>query len=548
MINLIIILIISIYSNFKIDEKKINTQSYRQDFINKLIDSLTLEEKVGQLLIYGFRGTNFNTEAKHLIDKYNLGGLVVFSHNVNNKEELLNLNTSISKYSLDKLKIPAFISVDQEGGKVLRLKNIATILPGNMNIGASNSTALSYLAGKLTAIDLEALGFNINFAPVIDVNTDPDNRVIGVRAFGDKTEDVTRLGTAYIKGIQSRRLSATAKHFPGHGSTSTDSHFSIPSINLSFEELEKYHLKPFKVAINEGVDAIMTAHVSLPKIDNSSTVATLSKPIIDGILRKKLNFEGIIITDDMEMQGILKDKDIGAAAVEAILAGCDIITVVWNNTSKERVFNSLLNAVKNKTISEARLDESLNRILKIKIKRGLFNAPDPDIEKVKITVNNNFHNEIAKLIAKKSITIIKNEGSIPIDLNKRYLVISNFNSFFNELKKTNIKMEKLAIKLRNTKEDKLKIYLSALSYKDIVDGYIITVVNNDQAIIANNIKELTEKNVIVASLDSPYLINRVRSVDAFLCSYSFRPNAIEELINVLVGKKEAQGVLPVTIN
>lgn len=541
------LLTLLIFSN-SIDDIKLDTTYIDNNKINRIIKNMSLDEKIGQLLIFGFSGINAKTEAAKLIEKYKLGGVLLFSRNVENKTQLVELNKAMQEASLKYSGVPLFISVDQEGGRVLRLKNIATVLPGNMNLGASNSSILSFLAGKLTAIDLEALGININFAPVLDVNTNKDSKVIGVRSFGDDPNKVAELGVAYIKGLQSRRVSATAKHFPGHGSVSGDSHFSTPIISSTLETLNNSDLVPFKAAIEEGLDAIMTAHVSVPNIDPTNNPATSSKIIITDILRNKLGFTGLVITDDMEMNGIIGKTDIGKASVEAFLAGCDLVTVAWSNSAKEKVFNSLKHAVENNIISEARLAQSLNRIIKTKLKRKLYQYPDPDINKIKQIVGNKFHNQIASLIAKKSITMLKNDSVLPIEADKKYLVISNFDYFASEINANSNNIKFLKIKLNSSKSDKEAIYSKILEYKDSVDGFIISVMNSNQAEIANNIKEYSKKPLIVASLDTPYLIKNIHNADAYICAYSFRSKAVAELSNIILGKTKAIGVLPVKVN
>lgn len=289
--------------------------------VEKVINSMTVEQKIGQMMIYGFRGKKASEEVFKLIDKYHAGGFVIFTHNIDSQDQLVLLNSEIQKYSNKKNLIPSFIAIDQEGGKVLRIKNFGTILPGNMNIGATRSAELSFLAGKLTAIDLEMLGINVNFAPVLDVNMTNNNEVIGVRSFGGDPAMVSKLGTAYIRGTQSRRVSATAKHFPGHGNANGDSHFETIVLNKSYQEMKDTDLKPFYEAIKSGVDAIMTAHIAVPKIDPSGRPATTSSRIISGLLRDQMNYNGLIFTDDMEMRAVTRDAGVGKAAVDAILAG-----------------------------------------------------------------------------------------------------------------------------------------------------------------------------------------------------------------------------------
>lgn len=531
-----------------IDDIKLDTTGASENKINRIIKNMSLDEKIGQLLIFGFSGINAKTEATKLIEKYKPGGVLLFSRNVENKTQLVILNKTMQEAALKYSGVPLFISVDQEGGRVLRLKNIATVLPGNMNLGATDSSILSFLAGKLTAIDLEALGINMNFAPVIDVNSNKDSKVIGVRSFGDDPKKVSELGVAYIKGLQSRRVSATAKHYPGHGAVSGDSHYSSPSIDLTFDELYNRDLIPFKAAISDGVDAIMTAHLSYPNIDPTNNPATISKIMLTDILRNKLGFTGLIVTDDMEMNGISSKMDIGEASVKAILAGCDLITVAWSETAKEKVFNSLKRAVENSIISESRINESLKRIIATKLKRKLYQYPDPNIEKIKQIVGNKFHNQIARLIAKKSITLLKNDSVIPIETEKKYLIISNFEYFASELNTSANNTIFLKMKLNSSKKDREAIYSKIIEYKDSVDAIIISVMNSKQAELANNIKEFSNKPLIVASLDTPYLIKNVYNADAYICSYSFRSKAVTELASVILGKTKAMGLLPVKLN
>ncbi|MEI6093803.1 MAG: beta-N-acetylhexosaminidase, partial [bacterium] len=473
-----------------------------------------------------------------------------FSRNINSEDQTLALNRNIQQYATDKLKIPTFVSIDQEGGKVLRIQNFGTVLPGNMNLGATRSSTLSFLAGKLTAVDLEMLGVNMNFAPVLDVNTSAKNEVIGVRSFGSDPEMVARLGSAYINGIQSRKVSATAKHFPGHGNTSGDSHFETLVTNRSLDELKKNDLKPFYEAIKNGVDAIMTAHIAVPSIDNSGVPATLSKKIITGLLRKEMSYNGLVVTDDMEMRPVTKDWPIGKAAVHAVIAGCDMIIVVWTDSAKKEVYESLLSAAKENIISEARIDDSVRRILRVKIKRQLFdNTPDPNIAEVKKIVGNKFHQQISRLIAQKSITIVKNMKNIIPLLNKKgqVVVLSPFSYLSTILRSSGLNNNLVKMDVKLDSYQRAVVLKEALGYQGKIDAYIIAVVDDSQAQVAKILKQKSKVPVIVASLDSPYIYSTVKDADAYLCAYSFRTQALRALANVITGNAKADGKLPVSI-
>lgn len=531
--------------SIKLEETNLNRN------VEKVLSSLSLEQKIGQMLIYGFKGQKAEEDAIPLIKKYKLGGVILFSRNISSEDQTIELDRDIQQYATDKLKIPTFISIDQEGGKVLRIQNFGTVLPGNMNLGATRSSTLSFLAGKLTAVDLEMLGINMNFAPVLDVNTSAKNEVIGVRSFGSDPDMVAMLGSSYIKGIQSRKVSATAKHFPGHGNTSGDSHFETLVTNRSLDELKKSDLKPFYEAVKNGVDAIMTAHISVPSVDSSGVPATLSHKVINGILRKEMGYNGLVITDDMEMRPVTKDWPIGKAAIHAVIAGCDMIIVVWTDSAKKEVYESLLSAVKEDKISEARIDESVRRILRVKIKRQLFdNTPDPNIAEVKKVVGNKFHQQISKLIAQKSITVVKNMKNIIPVLNRkgRFAVLSPFSYLSTALRSSGLNNSLVRMDVKLDSRQKETVLKEALGYQDKIDAYIIAVVDDSQAQVARMLKQRSNVPVIVAALDSPYVYSTVKDADAYLCAYSFRTQALKALANVITGQAKADGKLPVYID
>jgi beta-N-acetylhexosaminidase len=531
-----------------IDQEKINTSEKNIELrIEKILSSLSLEEKIGQMLIYGFKGQS-NHNIINDIKKYKLGGVILYSHNISSAEQLFYMNRSIHKNSIKYTGVPAFISIDQEGGKVLRTHDFATVLPGNMNLGATESSTLSFLAGKLTAIDLEMLGINMNFAPVLDVNTSSDNDVIGVRSFGSDPEMVSKLGSAYIRGLQSRRVSATAKHFPGHGNTSGDSHYQTIILERSLNELRKNDFKPFVAAINSDVDAIMTAHISVPSIDKENVPATISKKIVTGVLRKELGFNGLVITDDMEMRPVSKKLSIGKSAVQAIIAGCDIVVVAWSPKAKDDVYNSINNAVKSNLISESRIDESLRRILKVKLKRDLFKqSPVNDFEIVKNVVGNKFHRRVSSIIAQRSITLLGKSNIFPLNKKQRVVLLTPFSSFSRELNRNGINNQMFHIGIKLSQKDINRMFKLAIQTEKQADIFIVTVMDSSHAQLVNMLKSSTKVPVMVAALDSPYVYSELKAVDAFLCSYSFRSNALTALARVISGASSPKGKLPVYI-
>ena len=547
-----LLLVCSSHSSDRIDQEsfKLTDPKAIEKQATDMLKKLTLEEKIGQMFLYGFKGKRANEDVKGIIEEYKPGGVILFTRNVESESQLLDLNNEIKKESFSVTGIPAFIAIDQEGGKVLRIKNFGTVLPGNMNLGATRSSALSFLAGKLTAIDLEMLGINMNLAPVLDVNTNARNEVIGVRSFGDDPNMVASLGAAYIRGLQSRRVSATAKHFPGHGNTSGDSHFETPQLNRTEQLLRDVDLKPFISAIHDDVDAIMTAHISVPSVDPSKKPATLSHIIITELLRKNMGYNGLVITDDMEMRAVLGDGGIGKATVEAVQAGCDMITIVWTDSAKKEAYRSLLSAVKKNIITEDRIDESVKRILSVKIKRDLFNnAKDPKIEEVREIVGNKLHQQISHLIAQKSITLVKNlSNTIPVKTKGKFVVISPFSYLSSELKSYGLNNTFLKVNVKMRKNERRNVLKDALNMSEYISGYIVAAVDESQATLADELKRQSNKPVIVASLDSPYIYSSDNKADAYICSYSFRSQAIRALAKVITGEAEALGKLPVSLD
>ncbi len=341
------------------------------DIVQNKINTMSLDEKIGQLVIVGFDGYTMNNNINNLIKENKVGGVILFSTNVDDSNQLVALTNSL-KTNNSQNKIPLFISADEEGGRVSRMPNGITKLPSNKSIGKRNNGNLSYNIGKIIGEELKSFGLNMDFAPVIDINSNINNPVIGDRAFGSTTGIVNKLGIKTMEGIRDNNIISVVKHFPGHGDTSVDSHVGLPIVNKDLTKLNDFELLPFKEAIKYNVAAIMVSHILLNKIDVNSP-ASMSKTIITDILRKSLKFTGVVITDDMTMAAIIKYNDIGDAAVKSFNAGSDIILVCHEYDNEIKVINSLKNAVKNKVIPENRLDESVYRILKLKEKYNLNN-------------------------------------------------------------------------------------------------------------------------------------------------------------------------------
>jgi len=343
------------------------------DPIEAQVAEMSLDEKIGQLVIVGLDGYVNDENSTYLIEKYRVGGFVLLKQNVKDTEQLLELMNSLKKTNAAN-KIPLFLAIDEEGGRISRLPDDFKKLPSSGRIGQANDKRLAYQAGSLLAEMLKTIGLNMNFAPVLDINSNPENPVIGDRAFGVSSELVTELGMEAMSGIKAQGIIPVIKHFPGHGDTDVDSHVGLPVVEASLSRLESFELIPFKTAIENQADAIMIAHILLPKIDPNNP-ASFSKPIITDLLRKKMNFDGVVITDDLTMGAVVNNYDLGEAAVESLKAGSDIILVCHDYEKEVRVIEAIKKAVETGKITEERVDESLYRILSLKKKYGLSDEP-----------------------------------------------------------------------------------------------------------------------------------------------------------------------------
>ncbi|WP_338608700.1 beta-N-acetylhexosaminidase [Clostridium baratii] len=372
LISIIIVVLLSIFT-FHTTFSKDNPK----DEILETISNMSLDEKIGQLVISGFYGTTLDENILKLIKENKISGVILFNRNVKDSNTLLSLNNSL-KESNKNNKLPLFISVDEEGGSVTRMPKDIKRLPTNKYIGSLNNKDLSYNVGEILGEQLSYFGFNMNFAPVLDINSNPNNPVIGDRSFGNNKDTVAILGTSTMKGIQSKNIISVVKHFPGHGDTSVDSHVNLPVVNYDINRLKSFEFVPFKTAIQNGADAIMVGHILLPKID-SKYPSSMSYEIVTNILRKDLGFNGLVVSDDMTMGAITKNYSIEESSIKAINAGVDLLLVCQKYENTENVLKALKEAALNGTISKERLDNALYNIISIKKKYLLNKEYDNDI-------------------------------------------------------------------------------------------------------------------------------------------------------------------------
>ena len=323
---------------------------------------MTSREKIGQLFMVGFTGTTVTPELTSFIKEYKPGGVILFSRNLESIEQIVELTNELQRASSTS---PLLISIDQEGGRVSRLPKGFTIFPSCELIGRCNSSELAYAAAATIATELKAVGINMNMAPVLDVNSNPDNPVIGDRAFSSVPEEVGEMALVTVAGLQDNKVVACGKHFPGHGDTNADSHKELPVVEASRERLEAMEFPPFRRAVAAGVATMMTAHVLYKGLDDQLP-ATLSPGIITNLLREEMRYDGVVLTDDLEMHAIVDHYGVGDAAVRAVLAGCDVLLICKERDREIAAFEAVEKAVASGIIDGERLNQSVARIQRVK--------------------------------------------------------------------------------------------------------------------------------------------------------------------------------------
>lgn len=395
---------------------------------DKLISFMTVSEQTGQMLMPDIRQwngqvtTTVNEGLKRSIHDQDVGGLILFDKNIVDARQLTTLTHQIQTEAGD---IPLFLGIDQEGGVVKRIPG-GTNLPGQMALGATEDAALAEAAGRLTGEELKALGLQVNFAPVLDINSNPDNPIIGMRSFGSKADLVTKLGLASMQGLRQSGVIAAVKHFPGHGDTVVDSHLGMPVLTHNRERLDAVELKPFRAAIENGAEMIMTAHIAFPAVDNEHVVslkdgssvpvpATLSKKVLTGLLRDEMEFKGIIISDAFTMNAIAEHFGENKAVERAVSAGVDIILMPQDPAAAHQ---TLVNAVNRGTIPSETIHASVKRILELKSKYGLFDRSESltqKLAKLSDVIGSGEHRTVERQISERAVTLLAGRDGVHPD-------------------------------------------------------------------------------------------------------------------------------------
>lgn len=343
------------------------------DSIRELVRGMTLQEKIGQMTLIGMQGTSVDGGIGSMIGSGKVGGVILYNDNIVSAKQTVELTNGLKRANAVG-KLPLLLSADQEGGSVSRLPKEIAAFPASRTVGQTNDQDYARRIGEALGQAMLAVGLNTDFAPVLDVNTNASNPVIGPRAFGATADIVSRMGVQEMKGIRSQGVIAVVKHFPGHGDTSVDSHKGLPVVDHDLKRLRSVEFVPFAAAIKEGAQAVMVAHLLMNRLDPDHP-ASMSSIVIGDYLRGELRYDGVVITDDMTMEAITKTKEIGAVAVQAVQAGADIVLVAHDPAKQRRVLDALLQAVQSGAISQASVDASVYRIAVMKRDAKLSDNP-----------------------------------------------------------------------------------------------------------------------------------------------------------------------------
>lgn len=359
------------------EEKVLTYDEKIEDEAERLLENMTLNEKIGQLFVIevdkldsqGNNVVNYKDNMANILNKYNVGGVIYFSENIVSREQVINLNKSLQENSKTKL----FISVDEEGGTVSRIANNkamgTTKFSSMRSIGDTGDENKAYEVGNTIGKEISALGFNLDFAPDADILTTSKNTEIGTRSFGENADIVSKMSSQVVKGLQDNNVSATLKHFPGHGNSESNSHDTYTYTNQTLEQMRNLELIPFKKGIEEGVDFILVSHISVPNVTGNKVPSSLNKTIISDVLRNELGFKNIVITDALNMKAVSDYYEEDKVCIDAINAGADMLLMV---PDLDKAYNSVVTACQNGEITEERINESVKRILKIKLKRSVI--------------------------------------------------------------------------------------------------------------------------------------------------------------------------------
>ncbi|MEQ1921871.1 MAG: glycoside hydrolase family 3 N-terminal domain-containing protein [Pyrinomonadaceae bacterium] len=553
-------------------------------YADKLLKKMTIEEKVGQLIHIGINAKFANQDSEYFqsikrdVVNNKVGGIIIFGAPMYETVHLVNRMQ-------ENAKVPLLISIDAETGIGMRFGD-ATNFPWNMAVAATGDPEYARKIGSITGREAKAMGIQHVFAPVLDVNNNADNPVINVRSYGEDPETVGRFGVAFMEGLQGQGVLATAKHFPGHGDTNVDSHRGLPIIDHSRESLEKTELVPFRRAIAAGVGSIMIAHIGLPQIDpteikplkqplrveaedgaeivdlKATLPATLSPIVQTQILRKEMNFQGLIVTDAMGMSGLTLYFDQKEAGVRAFLAGADILE---KPADTEAMIAGLIEAVKSGRITETRLNESVRKILAWKYQLGLGKQKITPLDQIDRIVSTRDVEALANEIAARSITLVKNDSNLlPLDRTKKIAVLGISNGFdgtatmfslVNTLRTNGIKFESAYLQENSTAEQ-IAAAKKAVETADIIIvglyGRVRTGAKNSVGLPENGTAILRDliaakRDLIGVSFGNPYILGAFPEMKTYLVAYGDMSSLQRAAAAAIIGGQDITGRLPISL-
>ena len=532
-----------------------------RNWVERTLKSMTLEQKIGQMILMTFRPTYMSDSSNAwLTIKNDIVNNHVFGYHIWSGE-IFAARHYIKKMQ-NLAEIPLVFSADFERGVGIKFDG-AVEFPPNMAFGATGKTDYAYKLGASTAIEGRAIGFSMVFAPVADINNNPNNPIINTRSFGETPELVSEMVQAFIKGTHDHQYAATVKHFPGHGDTETDSHIDLAAIYGKRSRLDQIELAPFKAAIKCGVDAIMTAHIYVPELEKEPGIpATLSSEILTDLLREELGFEGIIITDAMSMGGIKNNFTENYALINAIQSGCDLI--INSGRDATAAVNVIKTAVKKGKISEERINISVKRLLTLKAKLGLHKNRYVDIRSEDNVIGNPKTAEFARQVADEAVTLVKDDRNLlPLSSEIKEIVIINLhdvdtrhteNRFQRELSAIYPDAGVFTLDLSDDKEDfeqvaqsipdNALVVIGAFARYGAYKGHID--LPEIQTEFVNQLLKKTS-NIIVYSFGNPYILRQFPDISTYVCGFGWQDISQRAAVKALTGQIAISGKMPVTI-
>lgn len=551
-------------NNFIIKEsgKNKNILNTNSDWAEQRLSSMTLREKIAQMIISRSDGYALDENSaefkriKNLITDEKIGGLIFFKGNSVQEAELINKFQSLSE-------TPLLISSDFERGTKMRLED-GSLFPSNMALGATRNPELAYLMGLQIAKECRAIGVGQDYAPVADVNNNSKNPIINVRSYGENPELVSVMSDNLIKGLQEGNIIATAKHFPGHGDTDIDSHSDLPVLNFSRERLDELELIPFRSAIKNNVMSVMIAHLSLPALESEVNVpASLSKSIIDGLLINEMKFSGLVVTDALNMEGVVKHFSAEEVALRCVNAGVDLILMPQGESVS---ISAIEQAVNSGTVSEERINISVRKILNAKNWLKLNENKFTDVSKVSSVVNSDDAKKLSRRIADESLTLVKNiDNIVPFNnsSSQKCLILSlnngnekaNSDYFLGRFSENNkfgsTSYYDLTGEVTNPEEiiqdsDNYDIIIIPIYAKVKIKTGTVGLPESQLSLINGLVSK--GKKILVISFGNPYLIQGFPDVSAYICAYADAESSIDAAVDSFYGTIKFKGKLPVTIS